>query len=535
MSKGILRKLILPFGLALVLPMMVLAADEVSFADVVNVFIADPGTTLQISPGSLCDQIVVDSDKVTFTLSTNSTVTITSTDRYVLTNTLGISTNCGSSTSDVTLTGSGAVEVDPGDVCAVAVGGGAAGAPTPTAPTVPTTTTGQVTATASAGGKTTVTSDENVTASAELPANAVTADTTVVITPTTKTATAVSSAVAAVPATRSIVGGNVYNYSATSAGAAVTTFEESVTLSLTYTEGQIGGLDEATLKVYYWDETISSWVGLTSVVNTTTKTVTASVSHFTYFVLMGEASAEVLGVSSISPVSDATDVAVDTNIIITFTKDLDETTVTTDSVKLVTDSTSVAGAVSVSEKTITFDPTEELSFETVYTVTLTTDIKATDETVLSEDYSSSFTTAAEEAEEVTKPISEMTVAELKAEIARIAALIADLQAQLLEMIGGAYEGCTITSFSRNLQVGMTGDDVKCLQIILNSSADTQVASSGVGSSGSETTYFGSLTKAAVIKFQEKYAEDVLTPWGLTSGTGFVGSTTLEKLNDLLGG
>ncbi len=137
----------------------------------------------------------------------------------------------------------------------------------------------------------------------------------------------------------------------------------------------------------------------------------------------------------------------------------------------------------------------------------------------------------EEEEVVTTPISEMTITQLKAEITRIAGLIAELQVLLLEMIG-EVEGCTITSFDRNLQLAMSGDDVKCLQVVLNSSADTQVAPSGVGSSGNETNYFGSLTKAAVIKFQEKYADEVLAPWGLSSGNGFVGSKTREKLNEL---
>lgn len=87
---------------------------------------------------------------------------------------------------------------------------------------------------------------------------------------------------------------------------------------------------------------------------------------------------------------------------------------------------------------------------------------------------------------------------------------------------------TREEFVRALRVGMYGADVRALQIVLNSDIETRITASGAGSPGNETDYFGPATKRALVKFQEKYREEVLTPSGLISGTGFFGEKTRAK-------
>jgi hypothetical protein len=88
------------------------------------------------------------------------------------------------------------------------------------------------------------------------------------------------------------------------------------------------------------------------------------------------------------------------------------------------------------------------------------------------------------------------------------------------------------AFVRNLSIGMSGADVHDLQVSLNTDPETRVAAAGPGSPGYESAYFGAQTKAAVIRFQEKYASEILEPAGLRYGTGFVGVSTREKLRKL---
>lgn len=113
-----------------------------------------------------------------------------------------------------------------------------------------------------------------------------------------------------------------------------------------------------------------------------------------------------------------------------------------------------------------------------------------------------------------------TASDLQAQINSLLATIQSLQAQLSATTGGS----TGYTFNTNLTMGSTGVDVMNLQKVLNMSADTRVAASGVGSSGNETSYFGGLTRAAVVKFQVKN--------GITPAVGYVGPITRAKLNSM---
>lgn len=76
---------------------------------------------------------------------------------------------------------------------------------------------------------------------------------------------------------------------------------------------------------------------------------------------------------------------------------------------------------------------------------------------------------------------------------------------------------------QSLALGSMGVNVKQLQRFLNQRGFI-VAATGAGSSGQETEYFGTATRAAVIKFQTTYGLDPV---------GVVGPQTRQKISDLL--
>lgn len=81
-------------------------------------------------------------------------------------------------------------------------------------------------------------------------------------------------------------------------------------------------------------------------------------------------------------------------------------------------------------------------------------------------------------------------------------------------------------FNTNMKLGSRGTDVMNLQKVLNMYPQTQIASSGAGSPGMETTYFGVGTRAAVNKFHALH----LTELGITAPTGNAFAGTRALLN-----
>lgn len=126
--------------------------------------------------------------------------------------------------------------------------------------------------------------------------------------------------------------------------------------------------------------------------------------------------------------------------------------------------------------------------------------------------------------EATQPAEDQaTIQQLLDQIALLKAEIARL---LNQSSGGVIAGCP--KLERDLYYGMqSNSDVECLQKFL------KMQDQDIYPQGYITGNFASLTKNAVIKFQEKYASEILAPAGLSSGSGYVGKLTRQKINSLL--
>jgi len=110
--------------------------------------------------------------------------------------------------------------------------------------------------------------------------------------------------------------------------------------------------------------------------------------------------------------------------------------------------------------------------------------------------------------------------------------IAYLKAEIAKILGQKNSGANVycSQINNNLSSGISSsNEVKCLQEFLKKQG------ADIYPEGYVTGNFGNLTKAAVARFQEKYASEILAPIGLSNGTGYVGERTKQKINQILGG
>ena len=115
----------------------------------------------------------------------------------------------------------------------------------------------------------------------------------------------------------------------------------------------------------------------------------------------------------------------------------------------------------------------------------------------------------------------ITADEIRSLISQIQRQIAELQQRMVNMTQDST-----FQFDANLRHGDISEDVNHLHKALKEQGFT------ISASEENQTYFGDSTLNAVREFQEKYAEDVLSPWNLVQGTGFVGQTTRTQLNNV---
>jgi len=120
------------------------------------------------------------------------------------------------------------------------------------------------------------------------------------------------------------------------------------------------------------------------------------------------------------------------------------------------------------------------------------------------------------------------IKKLLAQIEELKKQIAEVQAKINAILASRGQ-VSCQKFENNLYYGMMeNSEVRCLQEFL------KIQGPEIYPEGLVTGSFLSLTQVALIRFQEKYASEILIPLGLQKGTGYVGPATRTKINQLLG-
>lgn len=123
----------------------------------------------------------------------------------------------------------------------------------------------------------------------DIPKQAFTEEAEVAVTTLTTTQTQIIDENATVPAGHEAVGNVVYKIQVRNQqGDRIQKFDKPIRLTFRYNASLIQTVSEDSLKIFYWESSLNSWIALPSHIDTANHIIVAEVSHATLFSIFGE-------------------------------------------------------------------------------------------------------------------------------------------------------------------------------------------------------------------------------------------------------
>lgn len=278
---------------------------------------------------------------------------------------------------------------------------------------------------------------------------------------------------AGAPTDKTAVGTNVYTLRALiDATTTVSSFSSAITVTMTYSDSDIVGIDETSLKIYRYDS--STWSELSNcAVNTSSKTVSCETTAFSDFAIFGDEDSDDSESSRRSGPGQRIQDRVK-NLI-------------------------AAGRL---------EQAEQLKRQWPHLFTVSANIL--------DNANVNITTTV-----LTPTSSQVTIPVIP---------VAPMQIIPTAIVRKTADSKSI-KISKILRPQDTDPEIKILQEFLNRQGFI-LAKYGPGSPGNETEYFGVKTQISLVKFQEQHRAEILEPLGLTNGTGIVGPRTLLVIRNI---
>lgn len=350
----------------------------------------------------------------------------------------------------------------------------------------------------SSGGSTTLT-DSNTTLTVDTPSNITSAASTVVIQIKALDGSSVLDSINKPSNNIQTVGDIVFDVKAIiNSTTILDSFDTPVTITYQYTDADISGLEESTLRLYHYHG--EAWERLTNCsVNTSANTITCTTPSFSIFSLFGEYA----GGGGLPPEAFWPIKAPSSGFSITINNNALSATNPVVTLSFTPGPDTVNMALS---NTVDFIGSSIEKLAPSKTWALTPGLG--EKTVYVKFYNKWGQSSA--------PVSSsITINNGRASAS------------------STVKSANISLFTRNLQAGTIHSDVLRLQKFLNTQG-IRIAENGPGSPGKETTYYGPATVRAVKRYQESHPLEILSPSGLTQGTGYFGPSTRNFVNKNLG-